>query len=145
MVITNFTPLTSAIGGALIGVSAVVLMLFSGRIAGITGIVRRVLPPYDQPRATLEAAAFIAGLIAAPLLWHLITGTAASQTVSANFPLLALAGLLTGFGAAWGNGCTSGHGVCGLSRFSLRSLAATLTFMTAGIATVFVTRHVLGV
>jgi uncharacterized protein len=144
MTLTNFTPFASAIGGAMIGASALILMLFSGRIAGITGIVRRLLPPFDQPRATLEAAAFIAGLIAAPLIWRLLSGSAAEQTVSGNLPLLTLAGVLTGFGAAWGSGCTSGHGVCGLSRFSLRSLAATGTFMAAGIVTVYIARHVLG-
>ena len=143
MVITNFTPVASTLGGALIGASAVILLLFSGRIAGITGIVRRLLPPEPTP-ATFEAAAFIAGLIAAPLVWRVLSGVPVAQTVSLNFPLLAIAGLLAGFGAAWGNGCTSGHGVCGLSRFSIRSLAATATFMAVGIVTVYVTRHVVG-
>ncbi|NOT70150.1 MAG: YeeE/YedE family protein [Hyphomicrobium sp.] len=140
---TNFTPLQSAAGGALIGLSAVLLLLFSGRIAGIIGILRRALLPAAGSRP-LEAAAFLGGLIAAPLLWPPLTGEAVRQTVSSNLPLVAVAGLLVGFGSVWANGCTSGHGVCGLSRFSIRSLVATLTFMAVAIATVFITRHVLG-
>ncbi len=140
---TEFTPLASFAGGALIGVSAVGLYLTSGRIAGITGIVRRVLLPNSTSRP-LQAIAFIVGLIAAPLVWQAATGSTVTQTVSRNLPLLTAAGLLVGFGSSIGNGCTSGHGVCGLSRFSIRSLVATLTFMAAAIATVYVTRHVLG-
>lgn len=143
MTATTFTPLASAAGGVLIGVSAVILFVCFSRIAGITGTIRRLLPPYGAGRP-LEALAFLAGLIAAPIFWSLITGTQVTQTVSGNLPLLAAAGLLVGFGSAWGNGCTSGHGVCGLSRFSPRSLAATLTFMSVAVAAVYVVRHVLG-
>jgi uncharacterized membrane protein YedE/YeeE len=139
---TTFTPLASFAGGAIIGLSAVLLMLFSSRIAGITGIVRRLLPPYEGARP-LEAFAFIVGLILAPAAWTFLSGRAVPQTVSGNLPLLILAGLLVGFGSAWGNGCTSGHGVCGLSRFSPRSIAATATFMAVAIIAVFVVRHVL--
>ncbi len=140
---TSFTPLASLAGGALIGLSAVLLMLFSSRIAGITGIVRRLLPLYAASKP-LEAAAFVAGLVVAPLLWPLLTGRAVEQSVSENIPVLVTAGLLVGFGSIWGNGCTSGHGVCGLSRLSPRSVAATAVFMTVAIVTVYVTRHILG-
>lgn len=140
---TEFTPLASFAGGALIGLSAVGLFLASGRIAGITGIIRRAMLPSatSQP---MQAAAFIAGLVAAPLAWQAAAGAPVAQTVSTNLPLLVLAGLLVGCGSTVGSGCTSGHGVCGLSRFSLRSLVATLTFMATAIATVYVSRHVLG-
>jgi uncharacterized membrane protein YedE/YeeE len=140
---TDFTPIASAAGGALIGVSAVMLMLLSGRIAGISGIVGRLLPPY-RGGGIAEALVFVAGLIAAPVLYTLITGAPVVQTVSGNIGLMIAAGLLVGFGAGLGGGCTSGHGVCGLARLSPRSLAATLTFMATGLVTVFVLRHVLG-
>lgn len=140
---TTFTPLYSTLGGALIGLSAVLLLLFSSRIAGITGIVRRLMPPRAGTRPW-DAAAFLAGLIAAPLLWRALSNAPIEQTISMNPALLAIAGVLVGFGSAWGNGCTSGHGVCGLARLSPRSIAATLTFMTAAVATVFVSRHMLG-
>jgi uncharacterized protein len=140
---TSFTPIASLIGGGLIGLSAVLMMLFLGRIAGISGIVSRLLPPY-RDSATLVRAAFIVGLLAAPLLVRAVTGTPIQQTVSSNLPLLAVAGLLVGFGSVYGSGCTSGHGVCGLARFSVRSLAATLTFMAVAALTVFVVRHLIG-
>jgi uncharacterized membrane protein YedE/YeeE len=140
---TEFTPLASLAGGALLGVSAVGLFYVSGRIAGITGIVRRALLPTETSRP-LQALAFILGLVAAPMIWQMATGSAVTQTVSENLPMMAAAGLLVGFGSSFGNGCTSGHGICGLSRLSVRSLAATLTFMAAAIATVYVTRHVIG-
>lgn len=127
----------------MIGLSAVLLMLFSGRIAGIIGILRRALFPGATSRP-LEATAFIAGLVLAPLVVRLVTGTPVTQTVSTNFVMLAIAGVLVGFGTTWGNGCTSGHGVCGLSRGSIRSLVATLTFMATGALTVFITRHIVG-
>jgi uncharacterized membrane protein YedE/YeeE len=118
-------------------------MLVSGRIAGIAGIVRRVLLPSTQSRP-FEALAFIAGLIAAPAVWAAVTGSPAHQTVSTNLPLLAVAGLLVGFGSIVGSGCTSGHGVCGLSRLSRRSIVATGTFMATAAITVFILRHVIG-
>lgn len=143
MAATEFTPIASAAGGALIGVSAVLLMLLSGRIAGVSGIVARLLAPY-RGGGVLEAFAFVAGLVAAPLVYTAATREPVVQTVSSNFPLMIAAGLLVGFGAGLSGGCTSGHGVCGLSRLSPRSLAATLTFMATGFATVFILRHVIG-
>lgn len=140
MTATAFTPVASFLGGALIGAAAVMLMAATGRIAGISGIAARLLPPYAD-RELAGRIAFILGLVAAPLLVLLLTGAAPVPTIEATPPVLALAGLLVGFGAVWGNGCTSGHGVCGLSRLSLRSLVATGVFMATAVATVFVTRH----
>ena len=140
MVATPFTPIASLLGGALIGLSAVLLMWATGRIAGVSGIAARLFPPYED-REFAGRLAFVAGLIAAPVLVRLVTGGLPAQTIAAATPVLIVAGLLTGFGAVWGHGCTSGHGVCGLSRLSVRSLVATIIFMATGIATVFVTRH----
>jgi uncharacterized membrane protein YedE/YeeE len=140
---TEFTPLASSIGGAMIGLSAVLLMAWEGRIAGISGIAGRLLPPY-RDSAFLSRLGFIIGLVAAPFLVIAATGNPIMQTVSANLPLMVAAGLLVGFGSVYGNGCTSGHGVCGLSRLSVRSLVATLTFMTTAFITVFVVRHLIG-
>jgi uncharacterized protein len=139
-VATAFTPLASLAGGALIGLSAVMLMALTGRIAGVSGIAARLLPPYEDADLAGRAA-FVAGLIAAPVVVLLTTGHLPPQTIQANATILMIAGFLVGFGSVWGNGCTSGHGVCGISRLSIRSLVATITFMAAGIATVFVTRH----
>ncbi len=138
---TEFTPLASSLGGALIGAAAVLLMATNGRVAGISGIAARVLPPYAD-RETGARVAFVAGLVLAPLLYRALGGVV-MQTVSANFPLLAIAGLLVGFGSAYGGGCTSGHGVCGLSRLSKRSLVATAVFMGVAFVTVLITRHAL--
>ncbi|MDN3274732.1 YeeE/YedE family protein [Frankia sp. RB7] len=140
MAATSFTPIASLLGGALIGLSAVLLMWATGRIAGVSGIAARLFPPYED-REFGGRLAFVAGLIAAPVLVRLVTGSLPAQTIAAGTPLLIVAGLLTGFGAVWGSGCTSGHGVCGLSRLSVRSLVATVTFMATGVATVFVIRH----
>jgi uncharacterized membrane protein YedE/YeeE len=144
MAVTTFTPLASTLGGILIGIAAVLLMLFQGRIAGISGIVGRLLPPYAGDADVAGALAFVVGLVAAPLLYVAATGTPVAQTVSDHLPLMAIAGVLVGFGTAYGKGCTSGHGVCGLARLSPRSIVATAIFMAAAFATVFVTRHVLG-
>lgn len=140
---TEFTPLSSTIGGMLIGLAAVLLMLFDGRIAGISGILARLYLPYREsdPGAAL---AFVLGLMAAPLVVELATGRAVPQLVSSNAAVMIIAGLLVGFGTVYGNGCTSGHGVCGLSRLSPRSVVATAIFMLTAFATVFITRHVLG-
>jgi uncharacterized membrane protein YedE/YeeE len=140
---TEFTPVASLIGGILIGLAAVMLMAINGRIAGISGILARLLPPYEQADAS-GAAAFLLGLVAAPFIYAAATGAPFAQTVSTHLGLMAIAGLLVGFGAALGGGCTSGHGVCGIARLSPRSLAATLVFMATGFATVFVVRHVIG-
>lgn len=139
---TEFTPFASLTGGALIGLSAALLIVFSGRIAGISGIVSRLLPPYRGDDVTGKAL-FTIGLVAAPLLIE-AAGFRVVQTVSGDYGLLAVAGLLVGIGTVVGNGCTSGHGVCGLARLSPGSLVATLVFMAAAAATVFVTRHVIG-
>ncbi|MDI3564444.1 YeeE/YedE family protein [Bradyrhizobium sp. Arg816] len=140
MIATPFTPMASLLGGALIGLSAVLLMWATGRIAGVSGIAARLFPPYED-REFAGRLAFVVGLVAAPILVRIVSGSLPVQTIAAGTPVLVVAGLLTGFGAVWGSGCTSGHGVCGLSRLSLRSLVATISFMSAGIATVFVMRH----
>jgi uncharacterized membrane protein YedE/YeeE len=143
MTATEFTPLSSTIGGALIGVSAVMLMLSNGRIAGISGILGSLFPLYDGADPG-GAAAFVIGLLAAPLVYAATAGAHFAQTVSGNVGLMTIAGLLVGFGAAYGGGCTSGHGVCGLARLSTRSLIATAIFMATGFITVFVMRNVVG-
>jgi uncharacterized membrane protein YedE/YeeE len=137
---TSFTPIASFAGGALIGLSAVLLMALTGRIAGVSGIAARLFPPYDDAELAGRVA-FVAGLIAAPVVVLLTTGQLPTQTIQANGSILVLGGFLVGFGSVWGSGCTSGHGVCGISRLSVRSFVATITFMAAGFATVFVTRH----
>lgn len=140
---TEFTPLASLLGGALIGVSAVLLMATSGRVAGISGILANLLTA-TRDGAFLDRAAFVVGLGAAPILYMLANHHPVPQTVPANIPLMVVSGLLVGVGTALGGGCTSGHGVCGLALFSTRSLAAVLTFMAVAIVTVFVTRHLIG-
>jgi hypothetical protein len=140
---TEFTPYASLVGGAMIGLSAVLLMLWEGRIAGIAGIVGRLLPPYLDG-ALLSRLGFVAGIVAAPLLIQSLSGGPIVQMVSSNVPLMIAAGLLVGFGSVWGNGCTSGHSVCGLSRLSTRSLVATGVFMATAFVTVFLVRHVIG-
>lgn len=140
---TEFTPLASLAGGMLIGLSAVLLMLWEGRIAGISGIAGRLLPPY-RDGALPSRAGFVAGLVLAPFLVTAATGAPVGQTVSSNLVLMMVAGLLVGFGSVWGNGCTSGHGVCGLSRLSRRSFVATGIFMATAFVTVLLTRHLIG-
>lgn len=140
---TEFTPFASFAGGCLIGLSAVLLMLTEGRMAGISGIATRLLPPYGGP-PTLSGLGFVAGLALAPFAVRLATGEAVTQTVSPDIALMVGAGLLVGFGSGLGSGCTSGHGVCGLSLLSGRSMLATATFMATAFATVLLTRHVLG-
>lgn len=143
MTVTEFTPFASSLGGALIGVAAVMLMALNGRIAGISGIVGRLLPPYAGADP-VGAACIVLGLIASPLLYQAATGAPVVQTVSDQGGLMAVAGLLVGFGTATGGGCTSGHGVCGIARLSPRSVVATVTFMATGFATVYLLRHVIG-
>lgn len=137
---TDFTPLASLAGGALLGLSAVLMMLFFGRVAGISGIAVRILPPWLDDQAA-NRLAFILGLVATPALVLTTTGALPVTTFTAGPGLLVAGGLLVGFGSIWGSGCTSGHGICGLSRLSLRSLAAVATFMATAMATVFVLRH----
>ncbi len=140
---TQFTPLASLFGGLLIGLSAVILMATNGRIAGISGIVSRLLPPAVERPGVQQGLLFVLGLIGGIPLYALLAGGAPPSLVSGNLPLMAIAGLLVGFGAAFGSGCTSGHGVCGISRFSMRSIIATMTFMATAFVTVFVLRHVM--
>jgi uncharacterized membrane protein YedE/YeeE len=140
MTSTSFTPVASLLGGALIGLSAVLLMWATGRIAGVSGIAARLFPPYEDHEFGGRFA-FVAGLIAAPVLVRLATGSLPAQTIAAGTGALVAGGLLVGFGSVWGSGCTSGHGVCGISRLSVRSLVATASFMVTGIVTVFVARH----
>lgn len=135
----HFTPWASLAGGVLIGAAAAMSLLLNGRIAGISGILGGLLRPARGDVAW--RAAFLAGLLFAPALYALVTRIPV-PTIEAGYPLLLLAGALVGIGTRYGSGCTSGHGVCGLSRFSPRSLAATLAFMGAGFATVFAVRHV---
>jgi len=138
----NFTPISAAIGGALIGLSAVLLMLFNGRIAGVSGIMGGLVNAPGSDR--LWRIAFIAGLIAAPLAAGLAGYPVPMPKVPGNFATIAIAGLLVGFGTRLGSGCTSGHGICGIARLSPRSIAATMVFMAAAIIVVALTRHVIG-
>src|SRR5687767_11174916 len=131
----HFTPLTSLAGGALIGIAAAMLLLLSGRVAGISGIVGGLLRPHRGDVAW--RLAFVGGLLAAPAAMAVL-GQGHAPRIDAGFGTLVAAGLLVGVGTSYGSGCTSGHGVCGLSRLSPRSLVATLAFMAAGIVVVFV-------
>lgn len=140
---TEFTPLLSLIGGLVVGCAAVFLMASHGRIAGVTGIVSSLIFPGHAGDRSWRAA-FIAGMICSPLILLLATGTMPEITVLSSTPMLILGGLLIGFGASMGSGCTSGHGVCGMARLSKRSIAATVTFMAAGFLTVFIMRHWIG-
>jgi uncharacterized membrane protein YedE/YeeE len=144
MEITGFAP--AAVGGGLIGLSAVLLMALNGRIAGVSGVVAGIMAPLrGEGREDVSwRVAFIAGLLAAPLLFGFLGG----ETVAISIPhpawMMAIGGLLVGYGTRLGSGCTSGHGVCGIARLSPRSLAATATFMASAVATVFVVRHMIG-
>ncbi len=154
-----FTPATALAGGALIGLAAALFVLFNGRIAGISGVLGGLLRP--KAGDVGWRLAFVMGLMAAPVLYQLLVLLPASRwltesayprlvsltlhQIDAGTLILIVAGLLVGVGTRYGAGCTSGHGVCGLSRFSARSLVATLTFMAAGFVTVYVMRHVVGV
>lgn len=135
---TAFTPATALAGGVLIGSAAALLVLFGGRIAGISGILGGLLRRVPGERAW--RAAFIAGLLVSPWVYAAVSSPLVSQ-IDAGWPTLVAAGLIVGIGTRYGAGCTSGHGVCGLSRLSWRSAVATASFMAAGFATVFVVRH----
>lgn len=142
----NFTPWSALAGGALIGLAATLYLLGSGRIAGIAGIVGEPLRDLLQGRGLRGQGArllFLTGLLLAPWAWRLVAELPPMQRVAPSTALLVVAGLLVGVGARLGNGCTSGHGVCGLSRLSPRSLVNVLVFMGTGFATVYVLRHVL--
>ena len=136
----HFTPGMSLLGGVLIGISSALFILANGRIAGISGILGGLLS--RKPGDIVWRIAFLLGLVAAPAAIFALTGPI-TTTIEANTEVLVIAGLLVGIGTRYGAGCTSGHGVCGLSRLSPRSLVATLAFMGAGMAIVFVMRHLL--
>ena len=136
-----FTPWSATIGGVAIGLAAALFVLVNGRVAGISGIVGGMLRPRTGDFAW--RLAFIAGLLLAPLA-YVTVGFQVAAAIDAGFPILIVAGLLVGIGTRYAGGCTSGHGVCGLSRLSPRSLVATLSFMAAGFVTVYVARHVIG-
>lgn len=138
---TSFTPVSALIGGALIGLAATLLYAALGRIAGISGILNQAL---EQTGDRAWRFAFLLALIAGAALWFGFGTQVAAPRTGFPLPWLIAAGLLVGFGTRLGNGCTSGHGICGLARLSKRSLVAVLVFMACGAATVFVLRHVIG-
>ncbi|MEZ7861538.1 MAG: YeeE/YedE family protein [Aeromonadaceae bacterium] len=138
---THFTPLTALSGGILIGLAALLFLLIQGRVAGISGILAGLLAP-----ATPDTGwrwRFIGGLGVGGALGFWLLGLPAPELSQVSWPWLLVGGLLVGFGAKLGNGCTSGHGICGIGRLSVRSIVATLLFMLAGMVTVFIMRHVL--
>jgi len=139
--VANFTPVSALIGGALIGISATLLLWLTGRIAGVSGIMHGALL---QRRDTWRWL-FLAGLVAGAGVWLWLSPPAVPPRSGYPAPLLLLAGVLVGFGTAQGGGCTSGHGVCGISRLSVRSIAATISFVLTGMLSVFVVRHVFAV
>ncbi|KJH76596.1 YeeE/YedE family protein [Pseudomonas gregormendelii] len=137
----NFTPWTSLGGGVLIGLAVSLFVLANGRIAGISGLLGSVMRFSSEGWS--EKALFLLGLLLAPLLWGLFAVLPEIE-IKTEWPALVIAGLLVGVGTRYGSGCTSGHGVCGISRLSPRSIVATLCFMAAGFATVYLIRHALG-
>ena len=137
----NFTPISALVGGALIGLSAVIMLAGNGRIAGISGILGGAISSRGEERRW--RLLFLAGLLLATLAYQFISSTPIAIETQASPELLVVAGLLVGFGTRLGSGCTSGHGICGIARFSKRSFAATATFMLFGFITVYVTRHIL--
>ncbi|GGA08953.1 YeeE/YedE family protein [Neptunicoccus cionae] len=141
---TEFTPWLSLGGGMLIGASAVLLMATNGRIAGISGLTSSIFARSTKGEARGVSALFVLGLLLAAPIWMIVSGDWPQQWVPSSPLLMAIAGLLVGFGATYGNGCTSGHGVCGISRGSARSILATITFMATAFLTVLVARHIIG-
>jgi hypothetical protein len=138
----HFTPWTALAGGILIGLACGALILLTGNIAGISGMLGRLLGAFRPHGGAIGwRATFLAGMLGAPLLWQTFAPLPSFE-LTASTPMLITAGLLVGIGTRFANGCTSGHGICGLSRLSLRSLAAVLCFMAAGFITVYLTRHV---
>jgi hypothetical protein len=143
--VTSFTPLEGLLGGALIGLAAAWLMLADGKIAGVSGILNRALPGAGRAAGDLGwRVAFLCGLPLGAALVTRWTGDVHGFAITGSWPVLIAGGLLVGYGTALGSGCTSGHGVCGISRGSRRSIVATCVFVATGIATVFVVRHVFG-
>lgn len=140
---TEFTPVEAIIGGGLIGIASVLLMGLHGRIAGMTGILAGILPPFSAD--TGWRIAFLLGAITGPLAIFLITGAPVDFVNPVPLWAMVLGGVIVGIGVNYGSGCTSGHGVCGMARFSVRSITATATFMLSTFITVYVVRHILGV
>jgi uncharacterized membrane protein YedE/YeeE len=140
-VVANFTPLSALVGGALIGMSAALLLWLTGRIAGVSGIMHGAL----LQRRDAWRWLFLLGLVAGAGAWLWLSPVAVAPRAGYPIPLLLLSGVLVGFGTAQGGGCTSGHGVCGISRLSARSIAATITFLATGMISVFIVRHLFGV
>jgi uncharacterized membrane protein YedE/YeeE len=138
----NFTPWSALAGGVLIGLAAAIYVIVLGRVTGISGILGGILQP-SRTEVPVQIA-FVVGLVAGPLAVALLSGPVALPRITGSYPVLITAGLLVGIGARLGGGCTSGHGICGNARLSPRSILATVLFMGAGIATVFVTRRLLG-
>lgn len=139
----HFTPWSSLSGGIILGVASALFILINGRVMGISGILGGLLPP--KAGDTFWRLAFLAGMFASPWLFKLLAPAElmTPPQIDADLVMLVIAGLLVGFGTRYGSGCTSGHGVCGLSRLSPRSLVATLSFMAAGFLTVYVVRHLI--
>ena len=140
---TEFTPLAGLLGGALIGLAAALLLFTNGRVAGVSGILSRALTLTPARGDFAWRLAFLAALPLGAALMIRATGDTHGFAITRSWPLLIAGGLLVGFGSAHGNGCTSGHGVCGIARGSRRSIAATATFMASAVITVFVLRHAL--
>ena len=138
----NFTPLSGLLGGVLIGFGAVMLMALNGRIAGISGILGGLLRPTQDDLCW--QVSFLLGLILAPIIFGLVAGGSPNIVIAGGLSTMIAGGLLVGFGTRLGSGCTSGHGVCGISRLSPRSIIATAIFMSCGVITVSLARHVLG-
>ena len=135
MNIVNFTPVTATLGGMIIGLAVVIFFLFNGRLVGISGIASNALTEKDNK---FDNLLFLLGLILGPIIYSLFTSKEINITISNSFILLIFAGLLVGIGTRISGGCTSGHGISGIGRFSLRSIIATITFMIVGILTVFI-------
>jgi len=138
----NFTPISASTGGALIGLSAVLLMALNGKIAGISGVFSGAV--FAERGDKVWRVMFVLGLIAAPALWAQLQGTEPPFEITNSWPITVAGGLLVGFGTRLGSGCTSGHGVCGLSRLSPRSMASVALFMGAGMVTVVIAKSLLG-
>jgi uncharacterized membrane protein YedE/YeeE len=138
---TDFTPIASTVGGVIMGLAAVLMLVGNGRIAGVSGILGGLV---DGNEGRGWRGSFIVGMLVGAAGLLLVWPQSLPGSAVESLPMLAVAGLLVGFGTRMGNGCTTGHGICGLSRFSTRSLLATLTFMGTGIATVSIIRHVFG-
>ena len=139
MTIVNFTPYSALIGGVIIGLAVVIFFLFNGRLVGISGIAANAL---NQKERRIDNILFLAGLIIGPILYSIISDKEINISISNSLPLLIVAGLLVGIGTRISGGCTSGHGISGIGRFSLRSIIATITFMVVGILTVLIKNFV---